>query len=243
LIFLYNNDENYARISVKVGERRAWVYDAQNDRSRAVAVKDGYAELSMQRFGSVMLLVSDEPCSDVGEHYITEEASDFVPEYVTNPEQTYMPAGARAAISHFELKTERGGEITDHGTVRRDALRKYLGTDDVIFFPNFHYRPGFDNARRMNNTYPCNAVYTVKLDCADKSDWLLLDKHSVRGSFKIFWNGAEIPRESFEKTRIYDVSNYAIRPEWRDGENLLEIRLMGAGEFDGACGEIYVMKG
>lgn len=243
LIFLYNNAENYARISVKIGERRAWVYDAQNDISRAVAVKDGYAELAMQRFGSIMLLLSDEPCSEVGESYIPEEANDFVPEYVTDPQQTYMPAGARTAISHFELKTERGGEITDHGTVRRDALRKYLGTDDVIFFPNFHYRPGFDNARRMNNTYPCNAVYTVKLDCADKSDWLLFDKHSVRGSFKIFWNGVEIPRESFERARIYDMSNYAIRPEWRDGENLLEIRLVGAGEFDGACGEIYVMKG
>jgi hypothetical protein len=88
LIFLYNNAENYARISVKVGERRAWVYDAQNDISRAVVVKDGYAELAMQRFGSIMLLLSDEPCSEVGESYIPEEASDFVPEYVTDPQQT-----------------------------------------------------------------------------------------------------------------------------------------------------------
>lgn len=242
LVFLFNNSENYARFSVRIGDRKAWVYDAQSDISRAVTVKDGYAELSLQRFGSTVLLFSDQPCSEVGETYIPEEEINFIPEYVTDPQQTYMPAGARAAITHFDLKVDRGEGVKDMGRVRRDALRKYLGTDDVIFFPNYHYRPGFDNARRMNTTYPCNAFYRVDLECADKGDWLLFDKQSVQGNFKIFWNGEEITKDKFEKVRIYDVSNYAIRPQWQDGENVLEIRIFGAGEFDGATGEIYIMK-
>ena len=65
---------------------------------------------------------------------------------------------------------------------------------------------------------------------------------SIQGNFKIFWNGEEITRDKFEKVRVYDMSNYAIRPEWQDGENVLEIRIVGAGEFDGATGEIYIMK-
>ena len=94
----------------------------------------------------------------------------------------------------------------------------------------------------MNNTYPCNAFYRVDLECADKGDWLLFDKQSIQGNFKIFWNGIEITKDKFEKVRVYDVSNYAIRPQWQDGENVLEIRIFGAGEFDGATGEIYIMK-
>ena len=62
------------------------------------------------------------------------------------------------------------------------------------------------------------------------------------GDFRLYWNGVEIPREKFEKKRIYDVSNFAVYPEWRDGENVLEIRLDTAYEFDGATGEIFVMK-
>ncbi|MBE6684322.1 MAG: hypothetical protein E7592_01565 [Ruminococcaceae bacterium] len=242
LIFLYNNSENYARINVRVGDTRAWVYDADNDLSRAVEVKDGFAELSMQRFGSVILLLCDEPCSDVGEVYVPEEEDPFIPEYVTDPQFTYMPKGARAAISYFDMKIERNGEIKDYGTVRRGALREYIGTHDTIFFPNHYYRPGFDIGKRMYNTYPCNATYSVKLDCVDSGDWLLFDKHSVEGNFKIFWNGEEITRDRFEKKTIYDMSNYVIRPLWREGENLLEIKIFGAQEFDGANGDVYVMR-
>ena len=44
----------------------------------------------------------------------------------------------------------------------------------------------------------------------------------------------EIPRDKFEKKRIYDVSNFAVYPEWRDGENILEIKLDCAlwGSYD-----------
>ncbi|MBQ8409492.1 MAG: hypothetical protein IJY39_11590 [Clostridia bacterium] len=242
IIFLFNNDENYARFSVKVGDRAAWVYDAQTDISRAVTVKDGFAALALQGFGSMILVISDEPCSPVGEAYIPAEKIDFIPEYVADPQHTYMPKGARAAISYFDMKIEKNGEVKDYGTVRRGALREYIGTHDAIYFPQYYYRPGFDIGRRMYNTYPCNATYTVKLESADKSDWLLFDKHSIEGNFKIFWNGEEIPRACFEKIRIYDMSNFAIRPLWRDGENLLEIKILGAQEFDGANGDIYIMK-
>jgi len=67
-------------------------------------------------------------------------------------------------------------------------------------------------------------------------------KHSVEGNFKIFWNGEEITRDKFEKKIVYDMSNYAIRPLWREGENLLEIKIFGAQEFDGANGDVYVMR-
>ena len=242
LIFLYNNSENYARIKVRAGERKAWVYDAENDVSRAASVSDGFVELSMQRFGSVILLLSKEPCSPVGEAYLPEDEDTFIPEYVTNPQFTYMPKGARSAISYFDMKIERNGEIKDYGRVRRGALREHIGTYDTTYYPGYYYRPGFDWAKRINNTYPCNATYSVTLDCVDSSDWLLFDKHSVEGSFKIFWNGEEITRDKFEKTIVYDMSNYAIRPLWLEGENLLEIKIFGAQEFDGANGDVYVMR-
>ena len=62
------------------------------------------------------------------------------------------------------------------------------------------------------------------------------------GDFKLFWNGVEIHREQFQKKRIYDASNYAVYPEWQDGENILTFKLDRAGEYDGATGDIFVMK-
>ena len=62
------------------------------------------------------------------------------------------------------------------------------------------------------------------------------------GDFKVFWNGELIPNDRFEKKRVYDVSNFAVYPKWHDGENILEIKLDKADEFDGATGDIFVMK-
>lgn len=242
LFFLYNNSKSYARFSMRVGDKNAWVYDAENDVSRKICANEGMAELALQSYGAMAIVISETPVSDVGDDYAPEDEDACLPEYVISPEFTYMPKGARSAISYFDLKIEKNGEIRELGEVRRGALREYIGTHDTIFFPKFYYRPGFDIGKRLYNTYPCNPIYTVKLDCCGKDDYLLFDKHSVEGNFKIFWNGEEITRDRFERVRVYDMSNFAIRPLWRDGENVLEIKIVGANEFDGANGDIYIMK-
>lgn len=240
MLFVFNNQETYNKIKVKVGEK-TWVYDAEEDISRPVAVKDGFAEIAMQGYGSVILISGGEAPSEIGELYVPAEEITELPEYVTTPEFVYKPVGTRSVISNYYMKVESKGEVKDFGLVRADAVRDYMGTPDSIF-RQFYYRPGFDTAKRYYDVYPCKVEYTVKLDCVEKSDYLLFDKQSVMGGFKLFWNGVEIPRERFVKKRVYDVSNFAVYPEWRDGENVLEIKLDTAGEFDGATGDIFVMK-
>ena len=208
---------------------------------RAIGIENGYAEIAMQGYGSAILVSGEEAAAPVGTDYVIPEEDKTLPEYVTAPEFTYKPKGARAVISEYGMKVESRGEITDFGIVPRDPVRNYMGTADVIL-RKFYYRPGFDIAKRFDDVYPCKVEYTVELECAHKTDYLLFDKHSVIGDFRLFWNGTEIPREKFQKKRIYDASNFAVYPEWRDGENTLTIKLDKAGEFDGATGDIFVMK-
>jgi hypothetical protein len=240
MLFVFNNSEDYRVIKVKVGEN-TWVYDAEEDISRPVKTENGFVEIAMQGYGSIILVTGGEAPSEIGDVYVPADEIKELPEYVTNPEHFYKPVGTRSVISNYYMKVESRGESKDFGLVRPDPIRNYIGTADPIF-RQFYYRPGFDIARRFYDMYPCKIEYTVKIDCVEKTDYLLFDKQSVMGAFRLFWNGVEIPREKFEKKRVYDVSNFAVYPEWRDGENVLEIKLDFANEFDGATGDIFVMK-
>ena len=240
MLFVFNNSDSYGKIKVFVGEN-AWVYDAEEDVARMIVTDNGYAEIGAQGYGSVILISGNEPPAPIGEPYVIPAEITDLPEYVTNPEFVYKPLNARSVISEYCARVESKGVTTDLGLISRDPIRNSIGTADTLLRKSY-YTPGFDVAKRFDNVYPCAIEYTVKLECIDKSDYLLFDKHSVMGDFRLYWNGVEIPREKFEKKRIYDVSNFAVYPEWRDGENVLEIRLDTAYEFDGATGEIFVMK-
>lgn len=240
MLFLFNNSEAYNKIKVKVG-KNTWVYDAEQDVAREIDVRLGFAEVSLQGYGSIILVSGEIPPAPIGSAYVLEPQINDVPEYVTAPDFVYKPKNTRSVISEYYMKVRSKGEEKDLGLVRRDPIRNYIGTADTVM-RKFYNRPGFDIAKRFDDLYPCRAEYKVKLDCVDKSDYLLFDKHSVMGDFKIFWNGELIPSERFEKKRVYDVSNFAVYPEWRDGENILEIKLDKADEFDGATGDIFVMK-
>ena len=241
LLFLFNNSDKYRKIGIKVGES-CWVYDAEEDLSKSIAPDNGIAYVSLQAYGSLILVCGSEAPSDIGIAYRIEEEDKTVPEYVTNPDFVYKPVGTRSVISEYDLTVEKDGTSQSLGTVRRDPIRSYLGTADVIF-RQFYYRPGFDTAKRFDDIYPCKISYKVKIQCADKEDYLLFDKHSIMGEYKLLWNGIEIPADKLVKKRVYDMSNFAFYPDWRDGENILEILLDKAGEFDGATGDIFVMKG
>lgn len=240
LLFIFNNSESYCKFRIKA-PKNTIVYDAEEDVMRPLKSDGGFVQLALQPYGSVILVSGEDVTTPVGEEYLLPEEDTALPEYMTAPEFTYKPKGARTVISEYGTVVESKGKITDFGTVPRDPVRIYMGTADEIL-RKFYYRPGFDSAPRFDDVYPCKVEYTVKLDCAEKTDYLLFDKHSVMGDFKLFWNGVEIPREKFEKKRIYDTSNFAVCPEWQDGENILTIKLENAGEFDGATGDIFVMK-
>ena len=240
LLFLFNNSDRYNKISVKV-DNNTWVYDADEDISRPILVNDGFAEIALQGYGSAILITGGEAPSPIGEAYIPEAENNDLPEYVTNPEFIYKPRNTRNVISEYHTTVSSNDENIDLGTVKAAPIRNYLGATDTSY-RQFYSRAGFDVAKRFDDAYPCKITYTVKINCADKTDYLLFDKHSVMGDFKLYWNGTKILPDQYKKIRVYDVSNFAVYPKWCDGDNILEIRLDHASEFDGATGDIFVMK-
>ena len=240
MLFIFNNSSSYNKIKVNVSEG-TWVYDAEADVARPITVDDGYAEIAMQGYGSVILISASAAPAPIGEQYTPECENKALPEYVTSPDFVYKPIGTRSVVPAYSMRLYSNGTVTEKDNVAPTQIREHLGTADTIM-RQFYYRPGFDSARRFDNVYPCKAEYSVKLKCVENTDYLLFDKHSVSGSFKLCWNGKEIPCSEFKKKRIYDVSNFAVYPEWQDGENLLEIKIDSAGEFDGVTGDIFVMK-
>jgi len=70
----------------------------------------------------------------------------------------------------------------------------------------------------------------------------LFDKWTFSGDYTIYFNGEEINKSEFYKKRIYDKSNLALNPKWKEGNNKIEIIFNNGQEFDGINGELYVMK-
>ena len=116
-----------------------------------------------------------------------------------------------------------------------------MGTQDDIYKDRYKV-PFFDRAPRQTSIYPQRAIYRAEIECEDQTDYILIDKWTISGNFKIIFNGKEIEKEEFIKKRIYDKSNLAFYPNWKKGKNVIEILLEKGYEFDGVNGEIYVMK-
>ncbi len=237
LLFLYNNAESYTKIQLKASDKPLWVYDAETDETYSVQTENGYATLSLQANGALILLESETPYTPAKGIYKPEPEKP-VPAFT--PEWTYLPRGARSAITVYTLTAVENGKRKEF-SIKPCRIRDALGTQDENLLKGT-LRNAFDRAPRMKPIYPRRVEYKASVVCVDKKDYILFDRQTVEGQGKIFWNGEEVTEKEIKSVRIYDASNKAFYPKWKDGENVLSVLFEEGKEFDGVSGEFYVMS-
>lgn len=240
IFFLFQNGKEGGSIRIPIGEQKAFIYDAEQDKTFLVKTKDGFAEVYLKGFGSTILLVS-KTMEKVDGEYQAKAIPDTVLDYEIAPQWTYLPYGARSAITTYDIVVDKEGERTEYAAHKFTRLRDILGTQDEIYQDNFVI-PYFDCAKRPEKLYPVKAIFTAKIEMASEKDYILFDGGAIEGTAEIFWNGKKIENSQIQKRRVYDIKNFAFTPEWKKGENILELRYLKADEFDGVGGEIYIMK-
>lgn len=240
LYFFFNDSPDYIKMQVRLPEN-AVVYDAEKDECLKLNKKDGVAEISLQAYGSVFIESAEQPFAEVAGEYAAEDDKHKTFDYLTNPQLTYMPKGARQAITHYDITINGKGGEKRYENARLDRIRNYYGTQDEIYKTNYNV-PYMDTAPRLESLYPVEATYVAKIKCESKKDYLLFDGDSLFGEAEIYFNGKLISQKDMKNYRVYDIKNYRADPDWQDGENELKIVFRNAGEFDGVNGEIYVMQ-
>ena len=238
LIFLFNNCDEYKKYKIQLKDY-AYVYDAETDEKKRLKTDEGYAEICMQAYDSVIVLTFDTEQSASSEYKIEPPATQERHEYLKNPQIFYKPKGAKGVICSYNLEILAGGVKTCYENVKNKRLRDVYGTQNKIYRDRYVI-PYYDNAPQIPDIYPVKAIYSAKVKLND-GDFLLFDGGTISGNYKLKWNGNKIDESEFEKKRIYDMSNFIFRPEEVKKENVFEIVFENADEFDGVNGEIYIM--
>ena len=151
-----------------------------------------------------------------------------------------MPQGARKAITRYDLTVTDKNGTKKYENIKYSRLRDVIGTQDEIYKTDYVI-PYFDTAERPESVYPVKAEFSARIKKENGNDFLLFDRDTIEGDFKMYFNGKEIDKKELKSCRVYDVHNYCFTPEWKE-KNVLKIVFEKAGEFDGIGGEIYLMK-
>lgn len=239
LTFLFNDSASAANFELKVGEN-AFVYNAEKDVSMPLSVKDGVAVIKLCPFQSIITEETKEPFGKIEGVYNPEKTEKNSFEFLTNPQLYYMPQGARKAITRYDLTVTDKNGTKKYENIKYSRLRDVIGTQDEIYKTDYVI-PYFDTAERPESVYPVKAEFSACIKKEDENDFLLFDRDTIEGDFKMYFNGKEIDKNELKSCRVYDVHNYCFTPEWKE-ENVLKIVFEKAGEFDGIGGEIYLMK-
>lgn len=238
MLLLFNNSKRYHKFSIK-SKGYAYAYDAETDTTAKILVKNGVLEIALNAFQSVFILLdkTERNCDEV---YNIPVEKEYREEEYANFDLIYKPSGMRTAVVQWNLVTDKNGTKTFEGDVEWCRLRDVLGTQDRIYKDRYKV-PYYDRAKRQEDIYPQRAVFKSKVYCFNENDYVLFDKGTFSGDYKIFFNGEQINKEQLYKKRVYDRSNTAFNPKWKNGENVIEIIFDEGGEFDGINGELYVM--
>ncbi len=240
MFFVFNNSERFCNFSVSV-DKNVCVYDAESDKKLLLKVFDGKVSLALNGYESLFLIVSENSFEEVDGIYKVPNEKEFNANDFGNFDLTYKPKGMRMAVEKWQLTTQKDGVKTFDGQIKWARLRDVLGTQDDIYKTRYKV-PFFDRAPRLESIYPQKAIFKAQIECVDKSDYILLDKWTFSGEYKIYFNCCEVEKSEFFKKRIYDKSNMAFNPKWKTGRNEIEIIFEQGKEFDGVNGELYVMQ-
>ena len=125
-------------------------------------------------------------------------------------------------------------------------VRELLGTE-LREITDLRRRPIFDQAPLVPSCYPAEAVYTSTFawraqEAAGGYVYLVMEGSTLQGDWELDLNGIPVPKESFKKQRIYDVTNRAadITSLLHDGKNTLRIHFAEAAEEDGIYSSMYL---
>ena len=217
------------------------MYDAEKDERKTLKVKNGKVALALNAYESLFLIISDELLEKDDGIYVLPNEKEFDKNLYGNFDLTYKPNGMKKAIETWQLTTRKNGVETFNGQIKWARLRDVLGSQDDIYKDRYKV-PFFDRAPRIESIYPQKAIFSVEIDCENKTDYILFDKWTFSGDYTIYFNGEEINKSEFYKKRIYDKSNVAFNPKWKEGKNKIDVVFNDAQEFDGINGELYVMK-
>ncbi len=240
LIFIFNNSERFCNFSVKV-DKKAYVYDAEKDEKLLLEVKDEKVSLALNAFESLFLIVSKNSFENIENVYQIPKKKEFNLNDFGNFDLTYKPKGMRMDVENWHLTSQKDGVQTFDGQIKWARLRDVLGTQDDIYKTRYKV-PFFDRAPRLDSIYPQKAIFRTEIECVDKSDYILFDKWTFSGEYKMLFNGCEVDKAEFYNKRVYDKSNIAFVPKWKTGKNVIEICFESGQEFEGINGELYVMK-
>ena len=236
LYFTFNNSSEYLRLKVKVREN-AYVYDAETDQKLSLNIIDGYSEIALQPFDSIIVIEENKKVKTEGEYRISAPENDRH-DYLKNPMMYYLPKQARYAITKLNLDIEKDGKVENYTDLNYCRVRDVCGTNHVLYRDKYVV-PYYDQAKRFDDIYPVKAVYSAEVEMRD-GEYLLFDGGTFSGEYKIYWNGEFVQNNELVNKRVYDVSNVVYYPNRIKDKNLLEIVFDSADEFSGVNGEIYV---
>lgn len=238
LIFLFNNSNEYRTYKVKVKEF-SYIYDGETDEQKLLKVRDGYAEISLQAYDSTIILTFNNK-QDAESEYVKElPLTEDRHEYLKNPQVFYTPKGTKNLVNVYDVEIVAGDKKTCFTGVENKRLRDIYGTQNKIYNDRFVI-PYYDHAPQVPNIYPVQATYSTKVKL-NRGNYLLFDGGTISGNYTLKWNGKIVDKTELIKKRVYDMSNFIYQPNEVLEENIFEIILHDADEFDGVNGEIYIM--
>ena len=127
-------------------------------------------------------------------------------------------------------------------------VRELLGTE-LREVTDLRRRPIFDQAPLVPSCYPVEAVYTSTFvwraqEAVGECAYLVMEGSTLQGDWELYLNGIQVPKESFKKQRIYDVTNCVadVTALLRNGENTLRIHFAEAAEEDGIYSSMYLLE-
>ncbi len=152
------------------------------------------------------------------------------------------------AVSKWDVTVTSRGKSMQWEQVEASPVRELLGTE-LREITDLRRRPIFDQAPLVPSCYPAEAVYTSTFawreqEVVGRHGYLVMEGSTLRGNWEMYLNGNPVPKESFKKQRIYDVTNRVvdITSLLCDGENTLRIHFAEAAEEDGIYSSMYLFE-
>lgn len=164
-------------------------------------------------------------------------AADY--SYLTEPVWDYIPALPELRHAIRDWHVAAGDSVC--AVHRYNLLREIFGTE-LPHPKRIEPAPIFDQAPCRPRFYPVSAEYSAEFDADTASLELLFESETVAGAGEWFLNGKPLP--AARRKRVYDPWNMVIDLSGavQIGRNVLTLRFAAAGEWDGLCSMVYIVK-